>query len=124
MNSKIRALIIDGSYTNRILLKALLEDFDFEVTEACNTLKALQMLDNAKPNIILLELSEPFKNGYDFLDSIGLYLKGIPVIVISVYDDQQIIREAYKRGASEYFIKPIDTQKLAIKLSHYVECVI
>lgn len=122
MDNKIRALVIDGSYTNRILFKAILEIFDFEVTEVCNAVKALQLMKKVQPHIILLDMSIPLEHGYAFLDSIATSHKDIPVIVVSVYDDQEIIREAYRRGASDYLVKPIDAQQLAAKLSQYIEC--
>ena len=122
MEGKIKALIIESSYTNRVLFRAILEEFDFEVFEAGSTLKALQLLNHIVPNIILLDLSMPLKNGFDFLDTISGLNKLIPVIAVSVYDDPQIIKEAIQKGVKEYLVKPIELQELATKLSQFVEC--
>lgn len=122
MGNKIKAMIIDGSYTNRVLFRAILEEFDFEVTEVCNPVKALQLLEHVEPNIILLDLSMPLKSGFDFLDEIARMENSIPVIAVSVYDDQQIIKDALDRGVKEYLVKPIELHELATKLAQFVEC--
>ncbi len=54
--NKIKTMIIDDSYTNRMLFKVLLEDLDIEVIEVCNAIKALEHLKKVDPDIILLDL--------------------------------------------------------------------
>jgi len=114
-------MIIDDSYTNRMLFKVLLEDLDIEVIEVCNAIKALELLKKIVPQIILLDLSLPVMNGIEFLDEIqhrGIY---IPVIAMSIYDDLESKREALRHGASDFLVKPVKLTQLVKKISKYIE---
>ncbi len=119
--NKIKTMIIDDSYTNRMLFKVLLEDLDIEVIEACNAIKALNLLNNIVPQIILLDLSLPVMNGIEFLDELKLRDIYIPVIAMSIYDDLESKREALKHGASDFLVKPVKLTQLVKKISKYIE---
>lgn len=119
--NKIKTMIIDDSYTNRMLFKVLLEDLDIEVIEVCNAIKALEHLKKVDPDIILLDLSLPVMNGIEFLDELKLQGKNIPVIAMSIYDDLDSKKEALKHGASDFLVKPVKLTQLVKKISKYIE---
>ena len=121
MENKIKTMIIDDSYTNRMLFKVLLEELDIEVIEVCNAIKALELLNKIDPQIILLDLSLPVMNGIQFLDELMLREKLIPVIAMSIYDDLDCKREALKHGASDFLVKPVKLTQLVKKISKYIE---
>lgn len=121
MGSQTNIMIIDDSYTNRILLKAVLEELDMQVTEVYSGIKALKMLTEVRPDIILLDMCMPLMNGLDFLQELQPLRKNIPVIVVSVLDDQAYIRQAYQYGVQDYLIKPLDINKLLYAISRHTE---
>jgi Response regulator containing CheY-like receiver, AAA-type ATPase, and DNA-binding domains len=114
-------LIVDDSYTNRVLFRAILEDFDIEVSEAHNAVKALEMLNDMTPTLILLDMCMPVMSGVDFLKELKLTGKQIPVIVVSVLDDQMFIDEAYELGARDYLVKPVEVDELLRHIAPYTE---
>lgn len=120
--NKIKTMIIDDSYTNRMLFKIILEDLDIEVIEVCNAIKALELLATVNPQIILLDLCLPTMGGLEFLDELNQRKIEIPVIVMSIYDDVDSKREALKHGASDFLVKPVKLTQLAKKISKYIEC--
>jgi putative two-component system response regulator len=122
METKIKTMIIDDSYTNRMLFKVILEDLDIEVIEVCNAIKALDLLNKVTPQIILLDLCLPIMGGIEFLDELRIRKKEIPVIVMSVYDDLDYKREAFNHGASDFLVKPVKIHQLAKRISKYIEC--
>ena len=63
-----------------------------------------------RPDLILLDLCLPKKNGREVLNEVKLDpdLKAIPVIIMSTVDDRNEIREAYNRHANCYVNKPVD----------------
>ena len=67
----------------------------------------------ARPDIILLDLNLPKKNGHEVLEVIKADedLKRIPVIVLTVSDDEKDIYKAYIRHANCYITKPVDLAK-------------
>lgn len=122
MSTKIKIMIIDDSYTNRVLFKAVLEDLDIDVIEVHSAMKGLKILDETCPDIILLDMCMPMMTGIDFLMELQQQKKHIPVIVISVLDDQAYIKQAFFYGASEYLIKPVEIDELIRRISRYTEC--
>jgi len=122
MSTKIKIMIIDDSYTNRVLFKAVLEDLDIDVIEVHSAMKGLKILDETNPDIILLDMCMPMMTGIDFLQELQHQNKHIPVIVISVLDDQAYIKQAFTYGASEYLIKPVEIDELIRRISRYTEC--
>lgn len=114
-------MIIDDSYTNRVLLKAVLDDLDINVTEVSSGLKALKLLNGTSPDIILLDMCMPQMNGIDFLKEMKERNIMIPVIVISVLDDQTYMKQALQHGANEYLIKPLEINKLLTTIARFTE---
>ena len=121
MSTKIKIMIIDDSYTNRVLFKAVLEDLDIEVIEVHNAVKGLKILDETKPDIILLDMCMPMMTGIDFLQELQKQDIHIPVIVISVLDDQSYVKQAFYYGASDYLVKPVEIDELIRRNSQYTE---
>lgn len=66
--------------------------------------------EDALPCLILLDMKMPRKSGLDVLEWIRSrpLLRRIPVVVFSSSQSTRDINEAYERGASSYFVKPID----------------
>jgi len=114
-------MIIDDSFTNRVLLKAILDDLDINVIEVHSGLKALKIMDDVNPDIILLDMCMPQMNGLDFLKELKDRKKNIPVIIISVLDEQTYIKQAFQQGACEYLLKPFEVNKLLCMISNYTE---
>ena len=76
---------------------------------------ALHMLDGRAGDeiiLLLLDVDMPGMIGLDLLPKIKGRKPGLPVFVISVYDDADTVSRARKRGADEFFTKPVDFVKL------------
>ncbi len=69
--------------------------------------------DEPKPDLILLDLNLPRKDGREVLSEIKTdhVLKTIPVIVLTTSDADQDIRKAYDAGVNSYITKPVDLRQ-------------
>jgi chemotaxis family two-component system response regulator Rcp1 len=72
-------------------------------------------VDTVRPNIILLDLNLPKKNGIEVLKEIKAHdlLKRIPVIVLTTSDAEHDISKAYDLHANCYILKPVDFDDFA-----------
>ena len=122
MSNKTRVMVIDDSYTNRIFFKAVLEEVDIEVIEAPCASKALSMLKSVTPDVILLDMCMPMMDGLEFLQQLKPLEKNIPVIVVSVIDDHALINKALRLGASDYIVKPVETEDLIKRIARLTAC--
>lgn len=85
------------------------------VGEAANGVEALEKITKLKPDILLLDLNMPLKNGLMVLKEsyqTALY----STIIISGYDDFEKAKEAIKYGVTEYLLKPVDHEELIVAL--------
>lgn len=110
----IRVLIVDDHSIVRQGLRRILEEADgIEVgAEAANGVEALKKLRAAKPNVVLLDISMPEKNGFDTLRQIMEGNSEIKVLILSMYPEDQYAVRLMKAGASGYMTKDTAPEQL------------
>lgn len=103
----IKILIADDHCIVRAGLKKILnEESDFEVLgEAANFKEVLSILKNVTPDIILLDISMPGRNGLEILKEIKLLYKTIKVLILSMHPEDRFAVRAIKSGAVGYISK-------------------
>lgn len=104
---KIQIIIADDHAVLRSGLKALLNySPEFEVIgEAGDGLEALKMVEELKPDVLILDLSMPNMNGVDCLKEIRSRNLNCRVLVLTMYDDEEYIKEVMRAGADGYVLK-------------------
>ena len=103
----LRILIADDHPVVRTGLKQILDDSPEKVLckEVKNGHEALSEAINHKYDLILLDIAMPGMNGLDCLKEIKKELPGTPVLIISMYPEEQYAVRALKAGASGYLTK-------------------
>ena len=106
--SKTRVLLIEDNPGDAHLVRLYLEEadpagFEVEVADRLNT--AIERLGENDYDIILLDLSLPDSDGIETLNSILDVGLGIPVVVLTGYDDALIGSAAVQSGALDYLVK-------------------
>ncbi len=112
-------LVVDDSRVIRKVARRILEDLDFEVTEAGDGAEALARCRAMMPDAVLLDWHMPVMTGFDFLKHLRQEPGGRApkVVFCSVENDLSRIREALDCGADEYIMKPFDGEIVASKLA-------
>lgn len=103
----IKILIADDHGVMRAGLRAILDDdpeLEF-VGEASNGEEALQLASKILPDIALLDIGMPVMDGIEATRQLKKVAPHVKVIILSVYEDESLLREAIKAGASGYVIK-------------------
>lgn len=117
----IRVLIIDDDpmvvKVNRGYVEAV-QGFQVVGTARSGT-EALAAVDSWKPDLVLLDVYMPDKDGLAFLRE--LRSRGTPcdVILVSAAQDTETIQESLRHGAYDYVIKPFSFERLAAALESY-----
>ena len=109
----MKILIVDDSEFMRTILKDLLKTIapDAEVLEAGNGNQALELYRTHKPDLMLLDLIMPEKDGMAVLKEIGSE-KGKKIVVVSSVGQEDTITEAKQLGADAYVVKPFEEDAL------------
>lgn len=110
----IRILLVDDHTLFRSGLKALLSrQDDFEIVgEASDGLEGVKLAEQLKPDLVLLDLDMPVMNGTEALAQMLAGNRELPVVMLTVSEDAEDLKEAFVLGARGYLVKNIDADYL------------
>lgn len=107
MNHPPRILLADDHAVLRSGLRLLLTSRnEFEVVgEASSGTETLSLAEQLQPDLILLDLSMPALGGLDALPALRKLVPSARILILTMHDDSQYLRQALKHGASGYVLK-------------------
>ena len=113
-----RLLIVDDRLTSREIVKVALGMNGFEVHEASGGEEGLARALEEPFDIIILDIVMPDLGGLDVLRKIREnFSEGeLPVIMLTVQDKSDDVGEAFRLGANDYLVKPIDVSQLMARI--------
>lgn len=108
--SPARILIVDDIADNRAILLRRFQREGFEVAEADNGFKALELIDAQEFDLVLLDVMMPGIDGVETLKHIRRQktASALPVIMVTAKTESEDIVESLKLGANDYVTKPVD----------------
>jgi len=116
MTPIIRVLLADDHAVLRSGLRLLLtstNEYDV-VGEASSGTETLSLAEQLQPDLILLDLSMPALGGLDALPALRKLVPSARILILTMHDDPQYLRQALKHGASGYVLKKAaDTELLS-----------
>lgn len=120
---KIEILIVEDSLTQAEGLKYILEEHDYLVSHAINGQKALEMLAEAQPDIIISDIVMPDMDGYQFCLTVKAddRLKKIPVILLTSLSDPSDVMKGLESGADSFLVKPYNEALLITRIQYFVQ---
>ncbi len=115
MPGPAKILIVEDDAHIRRLLRATMQRAGHDVAEAADARQALSLLDIEKPDVVLLDLGLPDRDG---LELIGPFRQrsAATLIVVSARDDSTEKVAALDLGADDYLTKPFDTEELLARI--------
>ncbi len=102
-------MIADDSDAIRLVLKDILSIGEFEViADATDGAEAVDFYQKHTPDVLLLDLAMPKKDGLTVVKEIMQIDPNAKIILITASDDQKIINQCLKHGSSSHISKPFD----------------
>ena len=117
-----KVLIVDDNQFNRDLLEQELLDQSYVVYQAENGKKALEILQEKKPDIILLDIMMPGISGIEVLKKIRkeYSVSELPIIMVTAKGHSHDVVEALVIGANDYVVKPVDFPVLLARIQTHL----
>jgi DNA-binding NarL/FixJ family response regulator len=115
---RLRVVIADDNEGVRMLLRTLLElEQDFVVAgEAADGAAALALVGDEQPDLLILDLAMPQRDGLEVLEQLGLRHATTRVLVYSGFASSEVERTARRLGAVDYVVKGIDPMLLVERI--------
>src|SRR6478672_4575104 len=114
-------LIIDDDRDMCLLLKRFLTRHGYEVLEAYNGKKALEILESTEPSLVMCDFRLEDMEGNVLLGKIKERYPHLPVIIITGYSDIKIAVEVMKMGAYDYITKPLFPDEILVTIKKALE---
>lgn len=111
---KIRLILVDDHLILREGLKFMLRNEPDVIVagEAANGTKALELIRDSPPDVVLLDVKMPDLSGLETLRRIRERWPDLPVVILTMYDDPEFIDEALRSGAAGYLLKSVSREEL------------
>ena len=95
----------------------------YDVVTANSGARALKYLSKNKPDLILLDIRMPIRDGFDILREIQTMedRADIPVVMLTGMEDKRYIMEGIKLGIRDYILKPITPSDLLARVQRILE---
>ena len=108
-----KILIVDDAAFMRMMIKDILTKNGYEVAgEAENGVVAVSKYSELKPDLVLMDITMPEKDGIQALKDIKASDAGAKVIMCSAMGQQAMVIEAIQSGAKDFIVKPFQADRV------------
>ena len=117
-----KVLIADDSDAIRLVLKDILSIGEHEIlAEATDGAEAVDLYKQHNPQILLLDLAMPKKDGLTVVKEVHEYDPNAKIVLITASDDTKTIQQCIEHGASSHISKPFDFNSVLKTITELVE---
>jgi DNA-binding NtrC family response regulator len=119
--SALTLLAVDDNPENLELIRAALEKQEVEILTSSDPEAAFEIFLKTRPKVVLLDLVMPKVSGMELLERIIAIDPGTDVILITSHYSPESAVEAIQKGASDYWTKPLNVDKLRTRIAGFLE---
>ena len=115
-------LAVDDAATILLRITDTLDKY-YNVVTVNSGARALRYLEKVKPDLILLDIRMPLRDGFEILREIRTMEDGadIPVVMLTGMEDKRYVMESIKLGIRDYILKPFDPNDLLARVRRILE---
>lgn len=126
----IKVLYVEDEVFLGKIVKESLESRGYEVFMESDGANVLCLFEDAQPDICILDVMLPNRNGFELADDIRQLNKDIPIIFLTAKTQTEDVVRGFKLGGNDYIRKPFSMEELivrienALRLKHATEIII
>lgn len=115
---ELKVLVVDDDATNRMVLQAFLVRDGYQVVLAENGAKALEIYEQERPNLVLLDVMMPGMDGYEAAQRLRSLMgeRYTPIIFVTALQDENSLARCLESGGDDFLTKPFNRLILKSKL--------
>lgn len=120
MNTKIKVLLAEDEPNLGPIIKESLESRNFEVFLAENGMKAQELYHQNNPNILVLDVMMPIKDGFTLAKEIRQSDLQTPIIFLTAKSQTTDVLEGFSHGGNDYIKKPFSMEELIVRMESLI----
>ena len=109
-------LVVDDDKNTRLFLTALLQEAGYTVSAASNGEEALEMMDRAHIDLVVLDIMMPKMDGYEFTRLLRESDNDLPILMVSAKQLPADKHKGFAVGTDDYITKPIDDEEFLYRI--------
>ena len=109
-------LVVDDDKNTRLFLKAVLEGAGYTVFSASNGIEALDVMDRAHIDLVVLDIMMPQMDGYEFTKTLRDSNNSLPILMVSAKQLPADKHRGFIVGTDDYMTKPIDEEEMLYRI--------
>jgi len=115
-------LYVEDNIDNRTLVRRILLSEDYELIEATNAAECLKVLENTKPDLILMDINMPDMDGYTLTAKIKTTpgFERIPILALTANVMRGDKEKTLEAGCDGYIQKPLDIDQLVKEVERFL----
>lgn len=114
-NERKKILVVDDETQIIRVMRRILSAHNYEIRTASEGESAFELFQDWQPDLIITDLQMPNMDGLELCRRLR-EISGVPIIVLSVRDEEKTIVEALDTGADDYVTKPFGTNELLARV--------
>jgi two-component system response regulator VicR len=117
INNKKTIVLAEDNSTLLLLLKFILEKEGYVILIAVDGRKAIELIEQHRPDLILTDIMMPFVSGLEVVSFVRTKLNlETPIIVFSAASQEGMVLKAFNLGANDFMSKPFSPNELVIRV--------
>lgn len=120
MNEKIHVLLVEDEEVLSTIIKETLELRGFSFTIAKNGVEGWEKFQNKKPDVCVVDIMMPRKDGYSLVEDIRIIDQLTPIIFLTAKNEITDVLKGLKIGADDYMKKPFSMEELILRIQKLV----
>lgn len=113
-------LVVDDDRFESVLVQFVLSKEGYEVETMDNPRGAMQMIQKREPDLLILDVTMPYINGFEFSEQLQAEGYEIPLIFMTAKDSIEDRLKGFDKGADDYICKPFNHQELVARVQAVV----
>src|SRR6476659_7638843 len=123
-SSPVNLLVVDDRAENRDALRAMLTSPDYQLVEASSGPEALRLLRDKEFAVLLVDIVMPEMDGFELARLVHTRERtsNLPIVFVTgIASEASSIFKAYRAGAVDYLVKPLDPEIVRAKVGVFAE---
>lgn len=121
--STANVLIVDDVTSNLIILTEMIKSAGYVARPVTSARQAMTAIEVKRPQLILLDISMPEMDGYEFCELLkkDIHTRDIPIIFISAMNTMEDKKKGFGLGAVDFISKPFEVEEVTIRVNTHLK---